>query len=79
MHRKVKQTQYDIFIGTICTGACHAQRKRLAFTMLDEVVSQAPLQWSPSLAETSCDDGPTYNDMHILKRIQLRFQFELLN
>jgi hypothetical protein len=35
---KVKQTQYFISIGTICTVACLAQRKKLEFMVFHEVV-----------------------------------------
>jgi hypothetical protein len=38
-------------IGTICTGACLAQRKKLASVMLHEIVPQASLQQPPSLTE----------------------------
>jgi hypothetical protein len=51
MHRKVKQDTLVISIGTICTGACLALGGKLASAKLHEVVLQAPLQQSPSLAE----------------------------
>jgi hypothetical protein len=51
MHRKVKQTQYFISIGTICTDTCLAQRKMLESAMLHEVAPQAHLQRLSSLVE----------------------------
>jgi hypothetical protein len=41
---KVKQDSILHFIGTICTGDCLAQRKKLESMGLDEVVPHAPLQ-----------------------------------
>jgi hypothetical protein len=75
MHRKIKQTQYDISIGTICTEACLIQRKKLASAMLHEV--DPP---SSSAIASSCgkppDDGPTCDDMHveIIKRFNSRIE-----
>jgi hypothetical protein len=59
MHRKVKQIQYFISIGTICIETCLAQRKMLESVTLYEVAPQAPLQRLSSLVKTSYDDGAT--------------------
>jgi hypothetical protein len=41
MHRIKEKGLHMMFIGTICTRACLAPRKRLASMMLHDVVSQA--------------------------------------
>jgi hypothetical protein len=77
---KVKQTQYCISIGTVCTRACHAQWKELASMMLHEDVPQAFLQQPPSLAESLMRRRPTCDDMrfYLINKFDLRIKGNLL-
>jgi hypothetical protein len=52
-HVWISKTRHVIYhIGSICTRACLAERKKLASMMLHEVVPQALLQRPSSLAES---------------------------
>jgi hypothetical protein len=51
-HAKISKTSHvKHSIGSICTRACLAQRKKLASMMIHEVVPQDPMQGPPSLVE----------------------------
>jgi hypothetical protein len=52
-HASISKTRHVIHsIGSICTGDCLSQRKKLEYVMLHEVVPQAPLQRPASPAES---------------------------
>ncbi len=58
---KLSKTQNCISIGTICTGACLAQRKKLASTTFHEVVPQAA-----ATVSFSCGTPPTKMGLHAI-------------
>jgi hypothetical protein len=59
MHRIKEKRLHMTFIGTICTGAYLAPRKRLASVMLYDVVPQAA-----ATVSFSCGTPPVKADLH---------------
>jgi hypothetical protein len=61
MHRIKEKGLYMMFIGTICTGACLAPRKRVRIHGLHGVVPQAA-----AIVSFSCGIPPTKMDLHAM-------------